>query len=240
MKEMLTAKEVQDLLQVDRSTIYRMAEQARLPALKVGRQWRFPAQAIDTWLAAQGANGSVTARTPAGALADQLPLSCVQLLQDTYAEALGVMMVITDMEGQPVTAVSNACGFFAVLQHSARLWDLCHDHWQQLAGAPDLAPRFTRSTLGLLCARGLIRHGSTLKGMLFVGGLAPSDWPPSAATLQTLAAELDVPVERLQQHAHEVYSLDNAQQAHVLPLVQRIADVVSHILSERSQLLSAP
>ena len=40
MSEMLTAKDMQALLHVDRSTIYRMAESGRLPAIKVGRQWR--------------------------------------------------------------------------------------------------------------------------------------------------------------------------------------------------------
>ncbi|MCA9925804.1 MAG: helix-turn-helix domain-containing protein, partial [Anaerolineales bacterium] len=43
MAEMLTAKDIQALLQVDRSTVYRMAEAGRIPAIKVGRQWRFPA-----------------------------------------------------------------------------------------------------------------------------------------------------------------------------------------------------
>lgn len=38
MVEMLTAKEMQVLLQVDRSTIYRMAAAKRLPAVKVGKQ----------------------------------------------------------------------------------------------------------------------------------------------------------------------------------------------------------
>ncbi|MDH3251066.1 MAG: helix-turn-helix domain-containing protein, partial [Acidimicrobiia bacterium] len=47
---MLTTKDLQQLLHVDRSTIYRMAESGQLPAMKVGRQWRFPADRIDRWL----------------------------------------------------------------------------------------------------------------------------------------------------------------------------------------------
>ena len=43
---LLTAQQVQQMLEVDRSTIYRMAEDGRLPAIKVGRQWRFPAESI--------------------------------------------------------------------------------------------------------------------------------------------------------------------------------------------------
>jgi len=48
MTEMLTAKEMQDLLQVDRSTIYRMAEAGQLPAVKVGKQWRFPSHLVES------------------------------------------------------------------------------------------------------------------------------------------------------------------------------------------------
>jgi len=43
---LLTADEVQQLLDIDRSTIYRMAGDGRLPAVKIGRQWRFPADRI--------------------------------------------------------------------------------------------------------------------------------------------------------------------------------------------------
>lgn len=42
ISELLTTKELQDVLHVDRTTIYRMAESGRIPAVKVGNQWRFP------------------------------------------------------------------------------------------------------------------------------------------------------------------------------------------------------
>ena len=51
MTSMLTTKDLQEIINVDRSTIYRMAEAGKLPAIKVGRQWRFPADEIETWLA---------------------------------------------------------------------------------------------------------------------------------------------------------------------------------------------
>ncbi len=47
---LLTTKDVQALINVDKSTIYRMAETGRIPAIKVGRQWRFPADQIERWL----------------------------------------------------------------------------------------------------------------------------------------------------------------------------------------------
>ena len=46
MTTFLTTQDVQELLHVDKSTVYRMAEDGRLPGVKVGRQWRFPADRI--------------------------------------------------------------------------------------------------------------------------------------------------------------------------------------------------
>ncbi len=51
-RPLLTALEVQQLLHIDRSTVYRMAEDGRLPAIRVGRSWRFPADRIEAMLAA--------------------------------------------------------------------------------------------------------------------------------------------------------------------------------------------
>lgn len=39
--KLLTVAEVADMLRINKSTVYRMAKQGRLPATRVGRQWRF-------------------------------------------------------------------------------------------------------------------------------------------------------------------------------------------------------
>jgi excisionase family DNA binding protein len=49
---LLTAAAVGRLLGVDASTVYRMAGDGRLPALRVGRQWRFAAEQVRAALAA--------------------------------------------------------------------------------------------------------------------------------------------------------------------------------------------
>jgi excisionase family DNA binding protein len=46
----LSTQQVQSLLDVDASTIYRMAADGRLPAVRIGRQWRFPADQIEALL----------------------------------------------------------------------------------------------------------------------------------------------------------------------------------------------
>ncbi len=49
-KELLTVEEVADYLSVHRYTIYRFLAQKKLPAFKVGNQWRFQKKMIDAWL----------------------------------------------------------------------------------------------------------------------------------------------------------------------------------------------
>jgi excisionase family DNA binding protein len=239
MTEMLTAKDIQDLLQVDRSTVYRMAEAGRLPALKVGRQWRFPAERIKQWMVTNDTEGVVTlpdAPPVAEELASLLPLECVQLIQDTFAAALGVMVVVTDMDGEAITRVSNPCGFFNALRPWAL--DKCAEQWKEMATAVELEPRFIRSHLGLLCARGMVHTGARLQGMVFVGGIAPDDWPPAPDEVESLAREAGVASAAVAARVDEVFLLDAQQRQHVLSLVQPMANIVSHIAGERGSMLA--
>lgn len=51
----LTTGEVLEYLQVNLRTVYRLIKAGRLPAVRVGRQWRFRKVDIDRWLASQQA-----------------------------------------------------------------------------------------------------------------------------------------------------------------------------------------
>lgn len=239
MTDFLTAKDLQTILQVDRTTIYRMAEGGRLPAVKVGGQWRFPRQQIEHWLNQnQTVNGGASAHDPAATSlpADVMPLECMQLIQDNFADLLGVMILLTDMNGQLLTEPSNPCGFFSAADASPAARQRCVAFWERIASDPALTPRFVESDLGLLCARGLVRVGSEIKAMLVVGGIAPQQWPPSDAALMQMAAALTLPVADLRAHVHEVHRLNQAEQERALAFVQRIADIFAHILKERLEL----
>lgn len=243
MLNLISAKDVQDLLQVDRSTVYRMADDGRLPAIKVGRQWRFEAEAIHQWVRDRSSPATTRTRIaatppPAGSLEDQLPLECVQMIQDGFAEALGVMIIITNMDGRPVTEPSNPCGLFTALHAYPQVWQSCVDHWAEMAARPVLAPAFTHSSLGLLCARACIRVGRTLQGMVFIGGVAPDDWPPAGEHMERLAETLGLAPNMLAPYITDVHYLDGRQRQRVLAQVQRIADIVSHIIDERMGLLT--
>lgn len=243
MADYLTTRQLQEILQVDRTTIYRMADSGRVPAVKVGNQWRFPQREIDTWLDSRnGGNGVRISRSdakqpvPAAAgVRKLLPLECVELIQDTFAELLNVMILITDLRGELVTRPSNPCGLYIAAERSPVARRRCMQQWADLAADPSLQPTFIESPLGLLCARGLIRIGADLSAMLVVGGIAPAAWPPAAERLQRIAADLDLPLDLVQAHVNQVHRIDQAEQQRALAFVQRMADIVAHIIKERNQ-----
>jgi excisionase family DNA binding protein len=222
-KGLLTALEVQELLHIDRSTVYRMAEDGRLPAIRVGRSWRFPAERIEAMLAA-GPTTSTGSPAPALTLvaetaARQVPPAPAEVgLPPTLDEAaasaavavaadlLGVMMVVTDMHGRPVTAVANPCAWFATHGQEPGVLDRCVAEWHDLADHPDLTPRFQSGALGFECARAFIRHGSTLVGMVLAGGVSPAT---------------DTGVDP------DLYHLDEAARLRVLSALPRIAAAIS-------------
>jgi excisionase family DNA binding protein len=52
--EILTLPEAASFLRIGERTAYDLARQGRIPAAKVGGQWRFRRSDLDTWLAAGG------------------------------------------------------------------------------------------------------------------------------------------------------------------------------------------
>ena len=242
MANFLTTRQLQDLLQVDRTTIYRMAESGRIPALKVGSQWRFPHQQVESWLRTQhiavDGHAEQTMAELSMDLDRLLPVECVQQIQDAFADALGVMIVVADLEGRHVTRPSHACGLYAVAAASPLAQRRCQEMWARLGRMPSLRPTFVESHLGLLCARGLIRVGSELKAMVVAGGIAPPGWPPQEAQIQQIAANLELSPVLIRSHIHEVFDVGPADMPKLLAFVQRIADIIAHILTERSQLFT--
>src|SRR5690349_23465108 len=49
----LTTEEVLEYLQVNLRTVYRLIKAGKIPAVRVGRQWRFRKSDIDGWLDSQ-------------------------------------------------------------------------------------------------------------------------------------------------------------------------------------------
>jgi excisionase family DNA binding protein len=51
--EVLTVKEVSDLLRVHPSTLYRLIRQGKIPSFQIGADWRFLRHRVVRWMAEQ-------------------------------------------------------------------------------------------------------------------------------------------------------------------------------------------
>ena len=65
----LTTEEVLAYLQVNLRTVYRLIKAGKIPAVRVGRQWRFRKRDIDAWLDSQRPRAARSAAVPAPAAA---------------------------------------------------------------------------------------------------------------------------------------------------------------------------
>ena len=69
----LTTEEVLDYLQVNLRTVYRLIKAGKIPAVRVGRQWRFRKRDIDAWLESQRPRQAPRAGAAPARIADAPP-----------------------------------------------------------------------------------------------------------------------------------------------------------------------
>jgi excisionase family DNA binding protein len=50
MEDVLTIREVADLLKINEKTVYKLAAAAKIPGMKVGGSWRFDRATITSWI----------------------------------------------------------------------------------------------------------------------------------------------------------------------------------------------
>jgi len=53
IQEILTIREVADYLKVTQRTLYRLVQDGKLPAFKVGNSWRFRREDLERWISEQ-------------------------------------------------------------------------------------------------------------------------------------------------------------------------------------------
>jgi excisionase family DNA binding protein len=241
---LLTTRQLQELIQVDRVTIYRMLKDGCLQGFKVGGQWRFSRRAIERWLQEQQARLAV-AEDPPGVLdarqptAQSLPLSCIQAIQDIFAEALGIGAVTTTMDGTPLTSVANSCEFCALVRGTKAGRERCIASWQATAGQVQATPRLVTCHAGLRYVWDRIELSGEFVAAIHAGQFLDS--PPASSGLSSsiteLAAAAGLQAPDLQGALNQVPVLDERQLEQLPRMLHRVAQTFSEIGEERMALV---
>lgn len=249
MERLLTTRDLQQILQVDRITVYRMLEAGELPGIKIGGQWRFPEQEVKEWLegvkarraGADAAACSVPglsadvpsedAPVPSLRLTDLVSTVCLQNVQDGFAEAVGVASLVIDLQGTPLTAISNACAFCRLGRTSGEFRRRCSASWASLAHVEEEAPEVHLCHAGIGYAVAPVQvHGRRIG--LVVGGQFWSERPESEqmrGVAHRLASECSLPPHDLLAAMDSVPVFGQERVFLVTRLLATIANTVSEI-----------
>lgn len=96
----LTTEEVLDYLNVNLRTVYRLIKAGKIPAVRVGRQWRFRKSDIDAWLESQQAPSAPPAARvrPAPRPSDGRPRVLVVDDEASIRDLLSKTLALADYE----------------------------------------------------------------------------------------------------------------------------------------------
>ncbi|MBK8987620.1 MAG: PocR ligand-binding domain-containing protein [Chloroflexi bacterium] len=236
MEELLTAKQVQEHLQVDRTTIYRMLKDGRLQGVKVGQQWRFPRPEVEALLSGAPApdhNAPQLSR-------DILPVHCFQAIQDVSAEAVDVGAIITDTEGVPITTISHSCAFCNLILNTESGQQACIESWRKLAHQHEKLPQFSTCHAGFQYARARIEVDGVAPAMFVAGQFftAPPDTAVRQAQIERLAEKHGLDAAELAAADRDTHVLNEATQAKISRWLQKLADTFAIISLERADMLN--
>jgi excisionase family DNA binding protein len=237
---LLTVRQLRDLLQVDRITIYRMLSDGRLQGFKVGGQWRFERQAIEGWLHEQQASLVPSKADDAPRPSPEaLPLSCIRAIQEIVAQALGVGAVTTTTDGIPLTPVANGSRFCELVLNSDAGRQRCIGSWRTSAAEQgnSLRPFTCHAGLRFLAGRIQVQGRSVAAahaGQYLDRPPAGEDW---SARLRELAAACGLEAGELRLALDRVPVLDRDRQLTLLRLFQQMLLTFAEIGEERLNLL---
>ncbi len=235
---LLTTKDIQDLLHLDRVTIYKLVKDGELPARRVGGQWRFPESAVQSWL--QDGTGTVaTSRSmPRELLQDRpstltelIPVETLQAIQNQFAHLLGVASFTIDRDGEPFVT-SSRCSEFCQLVHStAAGFEACCETWRQMAASPEEGAHIHRCHAGIQYASvPLIVNGERM-GMVTAGQFLTEEPDPEALAARARETGARIGVEghtlAVAARALEIVHADRALQ--ITSLLATIATTLSAI-----------
>jgi ligand-binding sensor protein len=171
-------------------------------------------------------------------VADSLPLSCVQAIQDVFAELADVGAVTTTPTGQPVTSLSNCSRFCQLIQSSRAGRAACIDSWRKLTEEAMPQLHFATCHAGLAYACAHIEVNSKLEAVLVAGQFHAT--PPNAdetrQTVEQLAQRFDLEPALLAEAAAELPVLNRRMQASIGQWLAKVAQTFSQIGKERTAL----
>jgi excisionase family DNA binding protein len=229
MDDLLTAREVQDILKLDRITIYRMLRDGRLQGKKVGQQWRFARQDVARLA---GSKKSISAQ--AAASESGLPVHCLQTIQDLFSDVSRIGSLYVNLEGEAITEISHPCKFCQAILATQSGRKACQDSW--LGYVQNSRRSYVTCHAGLQYVGAAVSYKNQEIGLFIAGQfyLTSPDPLEQSGRIQRLAEAHQISVEILKQAAAAILVVEPAQRAALEAWPFSAARAIESILRERA------
>src|SRR3954466_14021272 len=114
----LTTEEVLEYLQVNLRTVYRLIKAGKIPAVRVGRQWRFRKRDIDAWLDSQRPRGDrPMATTPSAPVRSARQRALVGAAQASIRDLLSKTLALAEYDVDTAADGTAAVGRMGPLDY---------------------------------------------------------------------------------------------------------------------------
>jgi len=233
MTELLTTRQVQNLLKVDRITIYRMLADGRLKGVKIGQQWRFPLSEVQRLMNGEPSPEAQFNLIPAN---PPLPVHCLQTVQDLFTSVSQVGGLVVDPSGEPVTALSGDCQLCRMLQNTPSGAIACRNSWKEMVTLAANGEREFTCHAGLNYLAAPVVDGETLVGWLVAGQIRLTNPVAEEQTLrmQELARAHALPVSAVQEAFRQAPLIPSEKHMLLHTWVTSAATAMESIMQERS------
>jgi excisionase family DNA binding protein len=231
MTNLLTTKQVQEILKVDRITIYRMLQDGRLKGIKIGQQWRFPQSEVDRLLGRANPDADVVlSDNEAG-----FPIHCMQTIQDLFSDVSQIPAMIIDMDGSPITRMSNPCAFCQALTENPVGLKSCRESWRSFASRSKDGSKFFTCHAGMQYVGAPVTDKNGQVGVFLIGQFYwnPPDQREEGERIRRLAQSSAISTGSLAETAKTLQVIPPEQHTQVETWPFTAARAVNSILRER-------
>lgn len=237
MAELLTTKQLQDLLKIDRITVYRMLNSGRLRGVKIGNQWRFPQSEIDRLL---GEEPQTAEEEPCeDDVISDFPSECVNKVQDIFAGILDIGAVTVSLQGEMLTEPTISNPFCKMMLSCPSGRNACKESWRKLAQNQAMQPPFLTCHAGLNYLGAQITFNDQPTALLIAGQFLVNGQTNvlDESRIRKLAAIHGLSYPDLQRVVPKIPQLKPAQMTQVQEWTPKVAATVQSILCERSDFM---
>jgi excisionase family DNA binding protein len=239
MTDLYTVRQVQQILKVDRITIYRMLGDGRLKGIKIGQQWRFPHTEIDRLLGLPEVTAETVAETDSSLTDSSFPTHCIQTIQNLFSDISRIGAVVVDMNGDNLTTFSRPSKFCSLMMSSPSGRSACQACWKEAAENSSQKNTFTCHAGLQYLAAPIFDRGNQI-GALITGQfyLQSPDRYEESERVQHLARMHHINTEQLQSTAVEIQAIPADKQVQVESWPKSTVEAMHSILNERSGFLN--